>query len=759
MAFVRTTFRLRLRALVVFLVLAAISAFIGCGGISLVSRTAPQTQITGNTVATLALSPSVLNFGTVAVGQSLSFTGSLSASNADIIVSSATWNGSGYSVSGITFPVTVVAGTSTNYTVTFSPEAAGTFSGSISFVSNASDSSLTQSLVGEGTDTSGQLPATLAVSPSALNFGTVAVGQSLSFTGSLSASNADIIVSSATWNGSGYSVSGITFPVTVVAGTSTDYTVTFSPEAAGTFSGSISFVSNASDSSLTQSLIGEGTNTSGKLPIFGPAFVPLNPTCTIYVSPAGGGSGGSYGSPTTISGAIAAETAGSVVCFEAGTYNISSTVEPTASGTASNYITWVDYQWLTNGETFSQSGAVLTWTGGAGTNEGTGRFLIQFAVPYRAFLGLTLNGEHNANQGLLGSAGCHHYVEYGLQVTRFIYSGLVSSQCSDYYTIINNWVWQNGENPNGLITVARNAGSGITPNQTEALAGDSYAGLHNIIADNIVSGQFDPTSGHTDGSGISLDLVKVQNTGGTLVLNNVVYGNGARCIEVNSGFYYPSDVYKNVIVANNTCYQNDLDLTLLTPNAQFENNESTNVYYINNISYAWAGWSGGLDNWYEYNTTGTEWAGGNIWYQGLEGVSQGLTDANPMFLNPPLYNASAGGQYANSPSPAALGNGLALQAGSPAIGAGVDPSTVSGISSTQIATDMQTGVMGVSIYTDINGNTRSSNSFDLGAYQVSTVANPTFTPGAGGFTGPIPEDRGRDTRHPVPPAQTRTGAR
>jgi hypothetical protein len=483
---------------------------------------------------------------------------------------------------------------------------------------------------------------------------------------------------------------------------------------------------------LSVVLIGcAGKNTSTypqPATVSGPASVPLNPSCTIYVSPTGGGSGGSYGSPTTISGAIAAETAGSVVCFEAGTYNLSSTVEPTASGTASNYIIWVDYHWLTNGETFAESGATLEWTGGAGTNEGTGRFLIQFAVPYRAFLGLTLNGEQYGNAGILCGSEGHHYVYYGMQVSGFIYSGLESSQCGDYYTIINNRVWQNGENPNGVVTVAANAGSGITPNQLIALSGDTYPGLHNIIAGNIVSGQFDPTSDHTDGNGISLDLVKAQNTGGTLVANNVVYGNGARCIEINSGPYYPSDVYKNVVVANNTCYTNDLDLTLLTPVAQFENRESTAVYYVNNITYAWAGWSGGVDNWYEYNTKGTVWAGGNIWYQGVEGVSQNLTNTNPLFLNPPAYDSSAGGQYANSLTPAALGDGLALQAGSPAIGAGVDPSTVSGISGTQIATDMQNGVMGVSIYTDINGNTRPSNSFDLGAYQVPTVANPTFTP-------------------------------
>jgi hypothetical protein len=83
------------------------------------------------------------------------------------VVSSATWSGSGYSVSGITFPVTVAAGKSTNYTVTFDPPAAGVSSGSISFLSNASDSSLSQTFSGDGgTQTSPQHTVSLSWSPS-----------------------------------------------------------------------------------------------------------------------------------------------------------------------------------------------------------------------------------------------------------------------------------------------------------------------------------------------------------------------------------------------------------------------------------------------------------------------------------------------------------------------------------------------------------------------------------------------------------------
>lgn len=142
--------------------LTSLCTLLGCSGVS--SGSNAQTQ--GNSAGALAVSPSTLAFGNVTVGGSSSLTGTLSATNADVVVSSADWNGSGYSVSGITFPVTVAAGKSANYTVTFTPPAAGSSSGSISFASNASDASLTQSLSGDGTQSSGSHSVALSWVPS-----------------------------------------------------------------------------------------------------------------------------------------------------------------------------------------------------------------------------------------------------------------------------------------------------------------------------------------------------------------------------------------------------------------------------------------------------------------------------------------------------------------------------------------------------------------------------------------------------------------
>ena len=66
---------------------------------------------------------------------------------------------------------------------------------------------------GSGTTSTSQL----SVTPTQLSFGSVNVGSSKNLTETIQATNADVNVSSAAWNGAGYSVSGITFPVTVKA--------------------------------------------------------------------------------------------------------------------------------------------------------------------------------------------------------------------------------------------------------------------------------------------------------------------------------------------------------------------------------------------------------------------------------------------------------------------------------------------------------------------------------------------------------------
>jgi hypothetical protein len=170
-----------------------------------------------------------------------------------VTITQANVSGTGFKATGLTLPLTLAPGQSFTFGATFTPTSGGSAAGSISVVSNASNPSLTISLAGTAS-VSGQL----AVSPATLSFGNVTVGQSKSLSGSLIASGSSITVSNASLSTSEFTVSGIILPLTLAAGKSVPFTVTFAPQASGTASANASFASNASNPSAQQSLTGSG---------------------------------------------------------------------------------------------------------------------------------------------------------------------------------------------------------------------------------------------------------------------------------------------------------------------------------------------------------------------------------------------------------------------------------------------------------------------------------------------------------------------
>src|SRR6202012_4305573 len=79
--------------------------------------------------------------------------------------------GSGFSLSGITAPVTLAGGQSTSFSVSFTPTAAGAVTGGGTVTSNASNATLTIPVSGAGASA-----GPLSASPSSANFGSVQVG-------------------------------------------------------------------------------------------------------------------------------------------------------------------------------------------------------------------------------------------------------------------------------------------------------------------------------------------------------------------------------------------------------------------------------------------------------------------------------------------------------------------------------------------------------------------------------------------------------
>jgi hypothetical protein len=213
----------------------------------------------GVTPATLTPSPASLTFTNVQVGQNSTQTETVTntgGSNAQI--TQVTPSGTGFSVSGITLPVTLIPGQGTSFSVTFAPQAAGSFTGNVSITSNASNSNLNVPLAGSavsGTQT------TLGVT-TPINVGNVVVGTSGTQTGTLTATGGTVVVSSVNLGGTNpaeFSVTGLSFPVTVTTSQPVSFTVTFTPAATGAASATASFASNASNSPTSANLTGTGT--------------------------------------------------------------------------------------------------------------------------------------------------------------------------------------------------------------------------------------------------------------------------------------------------------------------------------------------------------------------------------------------------------------------------------------------------------------------------------------------------------------------
>jgi hypothetical protein len=122
-------------------------------------------------------------------------------------------------------------------------------------VSNATNPNLDISLSGSGTSAVGQL----TVAPNTLNVGSVAVGNSGSASGTLTASGANVTVTAANANNSAFSVSGLPLPANIQAGHSASFSVTFSPLVTGSVSALLTFTSNAQQTTTTETLTGTGT--------------------------------------------------------------------------------------------------------------------------------------------------------------------------------------------------------------------------------------------------------------------------------------------------------------------------------------------------------------------------------------------------------------------------------------------------------------------------------------------------------------------
>ena len=309
----------------------------------------------GAAVPGLTLSSSSLSFGSVTVNSPVSQSVVLKSSGtAPVTINSGSATGSGYSISGLSFPVTLNPGATATLTVQFDPTSAGSITGAVTMTTNTSSGSATIALSGTGVSAaalsglscasstmngsgsdactvsltasagSGGLsvalgssssavvvPATVLVPAGATSVGFTATvssvttsqtatltaqasGVTKSFSLSLqagtpgltlattsvafgnvtlnspstqsvlltSSGSAPLTINSASVTGTGFSISGLTLPLTLNPGATAQLNVQFDPTASGSVTGAVTLTTNTSAGSATVALSGTGQSTS-----------------------------------------------------------------------------------------------------------------------------------------------------------------------------------------------------------------------------------------------------------------------------------------------------------------------------------------------------------------------------------------------------------------------------------------------------------------------------------------------------------------
>jgi hypothetical protein len=213
----------------------------------------------------LKVSASTLSFGSIAVGSLTTASVTLTSSGTSpLTVSSGAVSGTGFSLTAGTFPTTLNPNSSMTLQLQFKPTATGAVTGKLTIGSNSTTGSSTAvSLTGTGAAANPELK----VSATTLAFGSVATNTAT--TGSItltSSGTSAVTVSSASVSGTGFSIVGGTFPVTLNPNQTTTVKLQFKPTTAGAATGKLTIASNSTTgSSAAVTLSGTGTATAEKV--------------------------------------------------------------------------------------------------------------------------------------------------------------------------------------------------------------------------------------------------------------------------------------------------------------------------------------------------------------------------------------------------------------------------------------------------------------------------------------------------------------
>jgi hypothetical protein len=228
----------------------------GCSGIVTASNNSqPASQ------AAIQVTPSSVNFGSIVAGKKIAQTVSVAnTGKISVNVSQVNLSSSQFSVSGLTVPLSLPAGQSSNFQVWFNATSAGNATGTLTVRTDTGVTSEQVALTGTATTA----PQQIGVTPASLNLGSATVGTTVK--GTVTVSNvggSNLTISSISVSGNPFTVSGLTTPSTIAPGANYSFNVAYSPTAPVTSSGSVTIASDDPQTPISVvSVSGTGTSTA-----------------------------------------------------------------------------------------------------------------------------------------------------------------------------------------------------------------------------------------------------------------------------------------------------------------------------------------------------------------------------------------------------------------------------------------------------------------------------------------------------------------
>lgn len=209
------------------------------------------------------VSPSSLNFGSVASGSKTSLTATVTNTGTKAItISQATFTNNEFTLSNLSLPAALPAGQSANFLVWLNGTTVGSATGTLTL--SASDGTASAPVTLSGTVLSPQ--PKLSVSPLSVNFGSVTVGSKGVQTVTLSNQGAgDLVISQIAVSVTPVVASGVQTPATIKGAQSAILTLTYSPTTAGQLTGSVTITSNDPQAPTTAIQV-SGTATAAPVP-------------------------------------------------------------------------------------------------------------------------------------------------------------------------------------------------------------------------------------------------------------------------------------------------------------------------------------------------------------------------------------------------------------------------------------------------------------------------------------------------------------